>query len=419
VRTLIRADWILPISNVPIRGGELLVEGGRILAVGRRGELSARGEASPPEVRDLGQVAVLPGLVNAHVHLELSWMRGAVPPADSMPAWARRLIELRRVSGGDDTSAIGPAIEELRAAGTALVGDVGNTLASCGPLSASPLRAVVFHELIGFNPVEPDAVVDAAIARAEAAPRAETVRVSLAAHAPYSTAPELFATIARRWAGRGLPVAVHLAESQDEVRFLRDGGGAWREILDEMGAWRPGWEPPGCGPAEYLDRLGFLGPERLAVHGVHLDRAELRLLASRGATIVSCPRSNAWTGAGTPPVAEFYESGARVAFGTDSLASVGSLNLFEELAAARRIAPQVPAGVLLRSATLEGARALGFGSQLGSIEPGKSAELISVSVPRSSSEIEEELVRGVSPDRIAWIWSRGSLRSTAGPRQQA
>jgi aminodeoxyfutalosine deaminase len=402
VRTLFRADWILPISGPVIRDGEILVEDDRIVALGRRGAL-AKACGSSTRVRELGSVAVLPGLVNAHAHLELSGLRGAVPPADSMPVWAKQLIDLRRAFGRDDPTAIGPAIAEMRASGTALVGDVSNTLASCGPVSESALRAVVFQELIGFNPDDAEAMVASAIDRAAAAPQGERVRLSIAAHAPYSTAPELFLAIDRAWGERGLPMTVHLAESREEVRFLRDAGGAWRRILEELRAWNPEWVAPGCSPVEYLDRLKFLRPGRLAVHGVQLAGTDLQLLARRGVTVVACPRSNAWTGAGVPPIESFYESGVRVAFGTDSLASVSDLNLFEELAAARRIAPRIAATMLLRSATLDGALALGFGDDVGSIEPGKRAEMIAVSMDDGVREVEEELVRGVSPERIAWI----------------
>ena len=141
----------------------------------------------------------------------------------------------------------------------------------------------------------------------------------------------------------------------------------------------------------------------LAVHGVHFDDAELSRLAAAGSTLVSCPRSNRWTGAGDPPVERFYASGVRVAVGTDSLASVEDLNLFAELAALRSLAPDVPAASLLRSATLAGAEALGFASELGSIEPGKRAELIAVRLPDNVADVEEYLVSGVVSDDISWL----------------
>jgi cytosine/adenosine deaminase-related metal-dependent hydrolase len=123
-----------------------------------------------------------------------------------------------------------------------------------------------------------------------------------------------------------------------------------------------------------------------------------------GATVVSCPRSNAYVGAGIPPLAAFYDAGVPVAFGTDSLASVDDLNLFSELALARRIAPAVPARRLIESATAVGARALGFGDEYGTIEPGKRAALISVRLPGDVRDVEEYLVSGITAADVAWVF---------------
>ena len=163
------------------------------------------------------------------------------------------------------------------------------------------------------------------------------------------------------------------------------------------------WEPPGCGPVEYLDRLGLVNDRLIAVHGVHLTDAELGRLAAAGAAVVTCPRSNRWVGAGTPPIDRFYASGVRVAIGTDSLASVDDLDLFRELKEVRRLAPDVEAARLLRSATVDGARALGFGSELGSLESGKRADLLAVRVPAGAADVEEYLVGGVEPASVRWL----------------
>ena len=134
-----------------------------------------------------------------------------------------------------------------------------------------------------------------------------------------------------------------------------------------------------------------------------LQRAVLHVLAAAGATVVTCPRSNRWTGAGTPPIDRFYASGVRVTIGTDSLASVDDLNLFAELAEVRRLCPGIPAARLLESATIHGAAALGFADDYGSIEPGKRADLIAVRVPHAVEDVEEYLVGGIEPDAIRWL----------------
>ena len=174
-------------------------------------------------------------------------------------------------------------------------------------------------------------------------------------------------------------------------------------LLEELGSWNPSWVAPGATPVEYLDGCGFLHDRLLAVHGVQMTHHDLAQLAERGVTLVTCPRSNAHTGAGVPPIAEFYASGVRVAVGTDSLASAPDLNVFTELREMRRLAPSVPAPRLLESATREGARALGFDAEFGTIEAGKSERLIAVTVPDGFEDVEEYLVSGVQPDQIRWL----------------
>jgi cytosine/adenosine deaminase-related metal-dependent hydrolase len=392
--TRYRAAWVVPISGRPIEGGVVSVERGVIAGVGAYEDGSAD---------DLGRVAILPGLVNAHTHLELSWMRGQVPPNASMPAWARQLIGVRRGLAGkpDPVEPIVEALVGLRASGTCLVGDVTNSLAAYDPLLDTELSAAVFAELIGFSAKEPDTIVKATLERFAELMPVEWLRPSLGAHAPYSVSPALLQAIGGGSPGR--PLSVHLGESAQEIEFLRDGTGEWRALLDALGAWNPDWTAPACGPVAYLDRLGLVSDRLIAVHGVQLTDGELARLAGAGATVVTCPRSNRWTGAGEPPVDRFYASGVRVAIGTDSLASVEDLNLFAEMAAVRRLGPGVPAARILESATLAGAQALGFGSELGSLETGKRAQLLAVRVPAGVADVEEYLVGGVDPADVSWL----------------
>ncbi len=332
-------------------------------------------------------------------------MRGSIPPGDSMPAWASRLIAMRSAEGRDRPGPAADAVREARAAGTALVGDVTNTLSAYDVLANSDLSAAIFRELIGFRPGDAERILAAAASEIDAVLPLSWLRTSLVPHAPYSVSPALFQAIARAAGDR--PVSVHLGESAEEMQFLREGSGPWRDLLGRLGAWHDGWTPPGCGPVEYLDRLGVVSARLLAVHATQLERHEIDRLAAAGATIVTCPRSNQWTGAGTPPIADFFASGVRVAVGTDSLASVEDLNVFGEIAALRRLAPGVPAARLLESATAHGAAALGFGSELGTIEAGKRAELIAVEIPRRVGDdlgnVEEYLTGGVEPPAITWL----------------
>jgi aminodeoxyfutalosine deaminase len=403
------ASWILPIAEPPIRDGWIATEHRRIVAYGGYGTVARRApaHAESREV-DLGEVIVLPGLVNAHTHLELSYLRDEVPPAREFVVWIRNVMSARKQRpdphGAEIVDAIEQAIGESVRAGTAVVGDISNTLAAFAPLAASSLAAVLFYELIRFSTADPDGAVAQARREIDALGATSRVRVSLAAHAPYSVGPLVLRAI-RRAVDRDpfAPYSVHLSESAEEVEFIRTGGGPWRRLLEEVGSWDPTWKAPGGTPVQFLDDSGFLDARAIAVHGVQMTPADLARLAARGTTLVTCPRSNGHTGAGAPPIEDFYASGAHVAIGTDSLASAPDLNVFAEMATMRALAPTVPASALLASATIEGARALGFDADYGTIEPGKAARLLAVDAPVGTRDVEEFLVSGVEPEQIHWV----------------
>ena len=407
-----RAAWVLPIAAPPIRDGWVAVEAGRIVARGAGHPPAGIFVSAPAFGTDT--TAILPALVNAHTHLELSYMRGLVPPADSFDTWVRALLALRRQHpdpfATDIIHAADAAIVEARAAGTGLIGDISNTLITARLLSEASMPAHVFHEVLGFNVEDPASLVRAARSRVDALDVTDGfVRVSVTAHAPYSVSPALFMAVAEH-APEAL-TSIHLGESPEEIHFLNHGGGPIQAALQSLGVWNSKWTPPRCGPVEYIEKFGFLSERLLAVHGVQLSYRELAQLTAAGATLVSCPRSNRWVGAGDPPVERFYASGVRVAFGTDSLASVDDLNVFAEMAAIRRLSSSVPARAILESATRIGAEALGFGSEFGTIEPGKRAALLAVRVPEGVEDVEEYLVGGITSGHLTWLESanRGRL----------
>ena len=402
--TTYRARWILPIERPPIEGGWIRVSGGRIAELG-----DGRAPGNP---EDLGDVAILPGLVNAHTHLELSWMAGLVPPAASMNDWIRSLMRLRR--GGSSLGA--PAEDEAAReaaktahdTGTALVGDISNLFTTPAVLRKAGLGGVVFHELLGFSAPDPARMVkqawqrvresEAALASADS-PDDLPIRGSVVAHAPYSVSPALFSEIARA-AAADKPLSVHLGESPEEVEFLRSGGGPIRASLEELGVWTDTWRVPECDPVQYLVDLKYLQPGTLIVHGVYLTDDGLDRLRRAKAVLVTCPRSNVWVGAGPPRLSHFYASGVPVAVGTDSLASTPTLSLFDELSEMRRIAPEVAAASLLESATRVGARALGLSREFGTLAAGKRAVLVRVHIPAAVTDVEEYLVGGIPAGSI-------------------
>jgi cytosine/adenosine deaminase-related metal-dependent hydrolase len=405
----VAADWVLPIATPPIRRGGITISAGRIASVGR----------AEPGARDLGHVALLPALVNAHTHIELSHLRGRVPFGPTFVHWVRAQLALRRGSPDvphEVTAAARRALAAAVAAGTGLFGDVSNARTTPDLFIEAGVPAVVFHELLGFRGADAEDRLAAAAPGCTGWPDKE-VRVSLAPHAPYSVSPALFRGILRsRDSAPGARTTVHLAESPEEVEFIRDGTGPWRAMLDDFGVWDSSWRPAGCSPVEYVASLGMLDQRVLAVHGVQCSPGDIQRLAASGATIVVCPRSNRAVGVGDAPVAAFYAAGVPVALGTDSLASAPDLNLFQELAAVRRLAPGVAARTILDSATRAGADALGYADR-GRISAGAAAAVIAVRLPDgiggTGDDVEEYLVSGVTPDRVQWIWPARAHAHTA------
>jgi len=383
-----------------MRRGAVSIDEGRIAAV----------HDSPPlDAADLGPVAIMPALVNAHTHLELSYLRGKVPPTERFLDWIRTIMSARRqypdAADPRILDAARAAIADAHASGTGLLGDISNTLVTAPLLREAAMPAQIFYELLRFNVSDAESMTREARAKADAAASADGgVRVSLAPHAPYSVSPALFRAIRTDLdAHPGQVTSVHLGESAEETEFIRRGIGPWRTLLEELGVWTDAWMPPGTSPAAYLEQLGFLDRRVLAVHGVQLDGDDLDRLRARDMTIVSCPRSNQHVGVGPPPLEAFYAMNVNVAFGTDSLASAPDLNLFAELAETRRLAPRVSARTLLDSATRRGAIALGFEDDYGTLDVGRRAQLIAVRIPSGVNDVEEYLVSGIEPSAVQWL----------------
>jgi len=391
------ARHVLPISSPPLEDGAVTVADGRVVARGPRREILAahRGDA---EVRDLGDVVLLPGLINAHTHLELAWMAEETIPGGDYLDWLRELV--RRRDGEVESVARDAAEKAIAAAtarGTVAVGDVGQRSWMPGLLARSRLWAVVFHELLGFRATDAEGLLERAARRldemeADTAGSGGRVRIALSPHAPHTTSAPLLKALAGRAAATGSPLSVHVAESEIESSFLRGGGGEFREFLVERGAWDDGFKPPGQSPVDYLDRLHVLSPRTLAVHCVHLGQRDVSRLQTRGVTVVTCPRSNERLGVGRTPVPKLLGEGIPVALGTDSMASAPDLDLFAEMAALRRQHPGIAPPTALRMATVNGAGVLGFGDRLGSIEPNKAAMLIVVPLAAPSDDPLETLV---------------------------
>jgi 5-methylthioadenosine/S-adenosylhomocysteine deaminase len=319
---------------------------------------------------------LLPGFVNAHTHLELTGLRGSVPDPD----FYRWIQHIRRAK--DETSAESylawarEGVQEAWRHGTTVVADTGTSGAVARALTELGGAGIAYHEAIHPDPARAEATMAAArdmVARLrrDAGPR---VVIGISPHAPYTVSRTLYVQVASYARAEGLPLAGHVAESAAETELVRDAAGPFAELWSRRGI-PP--DPPAASPVRLLADLGVLGPDFLAIHAVQADATDVEVLAAANAAVVVCPRSNARHGHGSAPLGRYLERGLRVALGTDSLASVDSLDLLEEAREAR-VRAGLSADEAIRLLTLDGARALGLEKETGSLEPGKWADLVVV-----------------------------------------
>ena len=384
-------------------GAVALDDDDAIRAVGPRAELRRR-FSDAPEQRAEG--ALLPGLVNAHTHLELSALAGDVPGGAGLVAWAMASMQ----AGEEHTheqrrdAAASAAAEAVRL-GTAAVGDVGNSLASLSGIAAAGLRGTIFHELLGSRDARTgDALADAARERALASkkhPWPVGLGYVPAPHAPYSADPDLLIRIFAAAARTGLPTSVHVAEDPDELALLRNGTGRWPAVLAAMGV-DVAARVPRTSPVAYLAAMGaFAAPAPpLLVHMVHASADDRRVARITGATAVLCPRSNLHIGGHLPDVPALLADGVALALGTDSLASCPDLSVLGEVATLAAHFPEVPALVWLEAATRGGAQALRL-EACGALAPGRRPGRIDVAGDDLNAPLEA-LVRVPTPP-VRWM----------------
>jgi 5-methylthioadenosine/S-adenosylhomocysteine deaminase len=407
VNRVLSADWVLPIEGPPIENGAVAIEDGRIAAVGPADEL---GPGTHHE-----DAAIVAGLVNAHSHLEYAVYAGFGDGLGDFAEWISLHIERKARIGWEDyvdIARLGAA--QCLASGVTTVGDCSYSGAAARACADLGLRANVYLEVFGSD-------VGAALEHfADVRDRVEPafsdrVRPGISPHAPYSVSLDLY----RACGELGLPVATHISESPAEVKYLLHGEGPWGAYADLL------VEPPGETGTRLLAQHDLLGPRVVAAHCVVLEPDEIDLLASTGTGVAHCPRSNAALGCGIAPLPELREAGVRVGVGTDSPASAPSFDFFEELRSvllttrARAARPNVlSCAEALELATLGSARALGLDAEIGSLAPGKRADLAVVSLAGSEYLPWEDpaaaIVLGGAPGRVLASYVDGEPRYEKG-----
>jgi cytosine/adenosine deaminase-related metal-dependent hydrolase len=373
---LLRARTVVPDPASQIDDGAVLVHAGRVLRVGRFSDLSRE----PARVHDLGEVALLPGLVNAHCHLDITAARGRFAPTTDFLAWIQRIRPLREEIRATVAASVEEGARELLASGCTLVADVIWEPAAPEGLRRAGIRAVAFFEVLGFagserKPLGP------ALEAGGALPAEGLVQPGLAPHSPYTCTDDLLRRCAQAARERRLPVTLHAAETLHELDWIREGGGAFEEPLRALHG--PDWSPPGKHPVAHLRDLGFLEEPRLLSHGNYLGPDEAAMVRDSGSVVVHCPGSHAFFGHERHPVAGLRAAGVTLALGTDSLASHpdGVLSMPNEI---RRLAarePSIPPRELLAMATVNGAEGLGLAGLAGVLAPGSFADAAAFAVP--------------------------------------
>jgi cytosine/adenosine deaminase-related metal-dependent hydrolase len=384
----LRARYVFPVEGDPIPDGVVSIEGQRIVACG------AGVSPAVHEIRDLGNVAILPGLVNAHAHLDFSDLPAPLGHRGiAFVDWLRCVMAYRRVPARAACRPTALGLDEsLRGAVTA----IGDIVQPGLPPADSPIEVTAFLELIAPTADR----VAAALERAEshlkstdAAAADQVGNVGLSPHAPYSAHPNLLAAVVELSRQHGIPVAMHVAESREELELLRCGGGPLRRFLQELGAWEATAIRRGGRPLDYL-RLLARCHRALVIHGNYLDDEEISLLGATAArmSVVYCPRTHDWFAHRDYPLEKLLAAGATVALGSDGRGSSPDLSLLGEMRCAAQKHPGVALATILRMSTIHGARALGRQTEIGSLAPGKLANLAIVALPESSARDPHDLL---------------------------
>jgi aminodeoxyfutalosine deaminase len=380
-----RARWVFPVDGPPIPEGVVVLDGPRIAYAGP----DQKG-ISP---FDLGNVAILPGLVNAHTHLEFSDLRAPLGrPGMPLPEWIVAVVTARHAASGGvplelvrarRAMTIRNGLAESRAAGVTALGEIASD-AWPEPLEPVCADVTVFCELIGLSADQVEAQFLAAQEHLALAAGRPPWRFGLSPHAPYTVHPDLLRRAVYLARDANVPLAMHLAESMEELELLSSASGPFVQLLQDLDAWSPDAIPRGIRPLDYLETLAP-APRVLVIHGNYLAEDEFRFLGrhAENMSVVFCPRTHAYFAPGPYPLAQLLAAGANVALGTDSRASSPDLSLLAEMRWVAHHHPDVEPAEILRLGTIAGAKALGLEALTGSLTAGKRADLAFVALPEA------------------------------------
>ena len=421
-RIAYRAKYVIAESDLILQNAVVYVsDSGRITHIGHWKDLSPDADT---DVVDWGSAVIMPGLINAHAHLELTSFHNQLTEFGSFTDWLSQLINRRRTWTDEDfLSSAREGAKLSLASGTTLAGDI----TSCGlgwkATRGEVLRRVVFEEAIALSPDQADPVLERLNPLFNQTDPDFLLVHGISPHAPYSVSPRLYIRAAEKARKMGMILATHLAETQSEIQLLRDGTGEFRDFLSAMGVLPPEWTPPGLSPVAYLGNLGVLGPNCLLVHCNYLDPASIETICKTQSSVVYCPRSHEHFGHEKHPIRDLLDQGIKVALGTDSLASNSSLSIIDEMRFLFQKRKDLNPAEIFKAATANAADALNFRGVLGCLKPGYWADMTVVRFPQSPkpNQLLDQMLEGcgdciasIVRGQIAWLMPDVPGMSTKG-----
>lgn len=396
------AAWLVPVSAPPIAGGAVLVDDrGRIVAVGEDQAVPTPENASTEHFAD---GILLPGLINTHTHLELTGFAGQADDPVFWE-WIKHIIALKAGRSEEDFFRAAEAgVRSCWAAGVTTVCDMGNSGSVIAALHALNGSGIAHHEVFDLHSADPDVTMKRFGGELQRLAHLATGRVQLGVspHAPYTVSGEVYRRTAELARAHGVPIGVHIAEAVDETRLLQDFTGTFADFLRERGVGPLSDEP--ISPVAWLDRQGVLSSRTICAHAIYADLADAHLLRRHGCAVAHCPRSNRRHHGADAPVRRYIELGIPLGLGTDSEVSVAPLDLIAEAREARKLAGWTAAETV-RALTLGGAEALGLDESIGSLEPGKLADIVVLYATVISSS--ETAILASGREAVAGTWLGG------------
>lgn len=359
-----RADWIFPVCGPPIRDG--------VVEIAADGRIAAVRTGRDRDAVDLGGCAVVPGLVNAHVHLEFSDLAAPLGPVRPFSQWVRNVVAHRRRRVESTEAIVQRGLNELAANGTVAAGEIA-TSDDVAAYANGGVDVTVFRELIGPLPEQWPALLAAAERHVAVQPAAPNLRHGLSPHAPYTVPQELFERAVELSVQYDAPIAAHLAETAAERELLADGTGELVAMMRSLDLWRDELHPRGRRPIDWLRRLAT-SPNGLVIHGNFLDDEELEFLAGSTLSLVYCPRTHAGFEHPPHPFRRLIERGGQVALGTDGRSSNPDLDLWQEAVFLRQRHADLRCDTILDLITSSGAAALGLADRCGVLDVGRRAD---------------------------------------------